>query len=165
MKKVFVTLLFTVVTLAITNAQEVSKNAIGIRAGDGDGFGTEISYQRALSGNNRLEIDLGYENGDNFDGFKATGIYQWLWNIEGGFNWYAGAGAGVGTISLDDDFPGRGNFDDDSETFIFAAGQVGIEYNFDFPLLISLDVRPEFYFGDFRDGNDLDIALGIRYQF
>ncbi|WP_438969374.1 outer membrane protein [Nonlabens sp.] len=165
MKKIFLTLLLTVITLTITNAQEVSKNAIGIRAGDGDGFGTEISYQRALSGNNRLEIDLGYENGDNFDGFKATGMYQWLWNIEGGFNWYAGAGAGVGTISLDDDFPARGNFNDDSETFIFAAGQVGIEYNFDLPLLISLDVRPEFYFGDFRDGNDLDIALGIRYQF
>lgn len=165
MKKVFLTLLFAVITLTITNAQEVSKNAIGIRAGDGDGFGTEISYQRALSGNNRLEIDLGYENGNNFDGFKATGIYQWIWNIEGGFNWYAGAGAGVGTINLDDDFNGRDRFDDDSETFIFAAGQVGIEYNFNFPLLISLDVRPEWYFGDFRDGNDWDVALGLRYQF
>ena len=165
MKKVFFTVMLVIGAVAMSEAQEVSKNAIGIRTGDGDGFGTEISYQRALSDNNRLEIDLGYESGDNFDGFKATGLYQWMWNIEDGFNWYAGAGGGLGTVSLDDDFPGRNNFDDDSETFIFAAGQVGIEYNFDIPLLLSLDVRPEFYFGDFRDGNDLDIALGIRYQF
>lgn len=165
MKKVFFTVMLVIGAVAMSEAQEVSKNAIGIRTGDGDGFGTEISYQRALSDNNRLEIDLGYESGDNFDGFKATGLYQWMWNIEGGFNWYAGAGGGLGTVSLDDDFPGRNNFSDDSETFIFAAGQVGIEYNFDIPLLLSLDVRPEFYFGDFRDGNDLDIALGIRYQF
>jgi hypothetical protein len=26
----------------------------------------------------------------------------------------------------------------------FAAGDIGIEYNFDIPLLISLDFRPEF---------------------
>ncbi|GAK77331.1 MULTISPECIES: hypothetical protein [Nonlabens] len=165
MKKTLLILGIAFSTAFMTNAQTVSENAIGIRAGDGDGFGTEISYQRALSDNNRLEIDLGYEDGDNFDGFKATGLYQWIWNIEGGFNWYAGAGGGLGTVSLDDDFPGRGNFDDDSETFLFGAAQVGIEYNFDIPLLISLDVRPEFYFGDFRDGNDLDIALGLRYQF
>ena len=165
MKKILLTLSLILGITAISNAQTISKNAIGIRAGDGDGFGTEISYQRALGDNNRLEIDLGYEDGNNFDGFKVSGIYQWIWNIEGGFNWYAGAGAGLGTISLDDDFPGRGDFDGDSETFLFAAGQVGIEYNFELPLLISLDVRPEFYFGDFRDGNDLDIALGIRYQF
>jgi len=45
---------------------------------------------------------------------------------------------------------------------------VGIEYNFDFPLLLSLDFRPEIGFGnDDFDTNDLDfdIALGVRYQF
>ncbi|AUC80120.1 hypothetical protein CW736_12400 [Nonlabens sp. MB-3u-79] len=165
MKNIVFTLLIVIGGIGSANAQEISKNAIGIRTGDGDGFGTEISYQRALGANNRLEIDLGYESGKNFDGFKATGVYQWIWNLEGGFNWYAGAGGGLGTISLDNDFPGRDQFTNDSETFFFAAGQVGIEYSFDIPLLLSLDVRPEFYFGDFRDGNDLDIALGIRYLF
>ena len=165
MKKLFFTIIIGLGFLLQSNAQQISKNAIGIRLGDGDGFGTEISYQRGLGDNNRLEIDLGYEDGDGFDGFKATGIYQWLWNIEGGFNWYAGAGGGLGSISIDDDFRRRAGFDDDSEFFLLAAGQVGIEYNFDFPLLISLDVRPEFYFGDFRDGNDLDVALGMRYRF
>ena len=162
MKKLLFTLALIVGTTFAVQAQTISKNAIGLRFGDGDGFGAEISYQRALGDNNRLEADLGIENGNRFDGFKLTGVYQWVWNIDGDFNWYAGVGGGLGSISFDDDF--RPN-DDDSETFLLAAGQIGIEYNFDIPLIISLDIRPELYFGDFRDDLESDIALGIRYQF
>ncbi len=165
MKKVLITFALILGATAFTQAQTISENAIGLRIGDGDGLGTEISYQRALGGNNRLEVDLGLETGKRFDAFKLTGVYQWLWNIEGGFNWYAGVGGGLGSIDFDDDFPGRDRNDDDSEVFIFAAGQVGIEYDFDFPLILSLDVRPEIYFADYRDDLELDIALGIRYQF
>lgn len=149
-------------------AQDISDNAIGLRLGDSDGFGAEVSYQRAIGGdNNRLELDLGIRNGKNYDGFKLAAIYQWVWNIDGGFNWYAGPGAGLASYSYD--FNDRNDFRrDDSETYLFVGGQVGIEYNFDIPLLLSLDVRPEFGFGnsDFDNNNlDLDIALGIRYQF
>jgi len=164
MKKIFFTLAIALGVSLTTQAQEIADNAIGLRFGDGDGFGTEISYQRALGGNNRLELDLGIESGDRFDAFKITGVYQWLWNIDGGFNWYAGVGGGLGSIDFDDDFPGRDR-NDDSEIFILAAGQVGIEYNFDIPLIISLDLRPEIYFNEFRDDLELDIALGVRYQF
>ncbi|NNJ80558.1 MAG: hypothetical protein HKP11_00040, partial [Flavobacteriaceae bacterium] len=55
--------------------------------------------------------------------------------------------------------------DPDAETFLIAAGDIAIEYDFDIPLLLSLDFRPEFGFGDYRDDVDFDIALGIRYQF
>jgi hypothetical protein len=48
---------------------------------------------------------------------------------------------------------------------VFVAGNVGIEYIFDIPLLLSLDFRPELGFGDFNDDLDFDIALGIRYRF
>ena len=34
------------------NAQEIADNAIGLRLGDSDGFGTEINYQRAVGSNN-----------------------------------------------------------------------------------------------------------------
>ena len=81
------------------NAQEISKNALGLRIGDNDGFGGEISYQRGLSSNNRLEFDLGWRNSKDVDAFKIVGLYQWVWNIDGGFNWYAGVGAGVGSWS------------------------------------------------------------------
>ena len=47
----------------------------------------------------------------------------------------------------------------------FVCNLLQIEYDFDIPLLISLDFRPELGFGDINDDLDFDIALGIRYQF
>jgi len=150
----------------IGKGQEISENALGLRLGGSNGVGAEVSYQRALSDNNRLELDLGWRTDDDFDLFKLTGLYQWVWNIDGGFNWYAGVGGGVG--SVDD---GR-DFDDDVDTpndgaFVYLAGDIGIEYSFDIPLMLSLDFRPEFGFSDYDvyDSFAPDIALGIRYQF
>lgn len=164
MKKLLVCIAVALGFIFQVQAQEISKNAIGLRIGDNDGFGTEINYQRGLSDNNRLEFGLQFSGNSGVSLLKATGLYQWVWNIDGGFNWYAGAGAGLASVSFDDDdFPD--GFQNESEIFLFAAGTVGIEYNFDFPLLLSLDVRPEFGFGDFRDDLGLDFALGIRYQF
>ena len=146
------------------SAQSISKNALGLRIGDNDGFGGEISYQRYLSENHRLEFDLGWRDSDNVDAFKLVGLYQWVFVLEDRFNWYVGAGAGIGSFDVDNDFD---NFvDDDSGTFALVAGDIGIEYNFDIPLLLSLDIRPELGFNDaYSDDLDLDIALGIRYQF
>ncbi|MGO4911644.1 hypothetical protein [Leeuwenhoekiella sp. W20_SRS_FM14] len=163
MKKLFIAFVLMAGFSFSSQAQEISKNALGLRLGDSDGFGAEISYQRGLGDNNRLELDLGIRDGKNYDGFKLAGLYQWVWNIDGGFNWYAGVGGGLASYGYDDD-----RFDDD--TFIFAAGDIGIEYNFDIPLILSLDFRPEIGFGDGNDGYnnddlDFDIALGIRYQF
>jgi len=164
MKKI----LFIIVLLAgisTITAQSFSTNAIGLRIGDNDGFSTEVNYQRALSQENRLELGLAWRSGDNFDAIKGTGIYQWVWNIDGGFNWYAGAGASLGSFDVDNNFPGFDN--DDSEFFINAAGDIGIEYNFDeIPLQLSLDFRPEIgILNDFDDSLEFDIALGIRYTF
>lgn len=142
-----------------TQAQSIAENAIGLRLGDSDGFGTEISYQRALGENNRMELDLGWRSQNSYDAFRLTGLYQWVWVIEGGFNWYLGAGAGIGSRNFDDS-----NHDGDG-FFGLIAGDVGIEYNFDFPLLLSLDFRPEIGFDDYNDDLGFDIALGIRYQF
>lgn len=147
-------------------AQKSSKNALGVRLGDNDGFGGEISYQRKLSDNNRLELDLGWRNSNNVDAVKLVGLYQWVWNIDGGFNWYAGVGGGVGSWSYDTKF--NNNSYDDSGSFALLAGDIGIEYNFDIPIQLSLDFRPELYFNsnDFReDSFGPDIALGVRFRF
>ena len=142
------------------NAQDISSNAIGLRFGDNDGFGAEISYQHKIKDSNRLEFDLGFRDNKNFDIWKLTGIYQWVWSIDGGFNWYAGFGAGIGSVDIK-------GFDNDDGVFVNAAGNVGVEYNFDIPLLISLDFRPEFgIVNDFGNNDlDMDIALSLRYQF
>lgn len=164
MKKVILTgvLLFGLAFTA--QSQEIRKNALGLRLGDNDGFGGEISYQRGLGDNNRLEFDLGWRSSDHYDAYKLAGLYQWVWNIDGGFNWYAGVGGGVGGYELDDHYA---DGDDDSGNFLFVAGDIGIEYLFDIPLQLSLDFRPEVYFGDdFRDDNfGPDIALGARFTF
>ena len=149
------------------NAQDISKNALGLRLGDNDGFGGEISYQRGLSGNNRLELDLGFRNSKDVDAFKLAALYQWVWNIEGGFNWYAGVGGGIGSWSYDRRI-GNDRYKD-SGTILFVAGDLGIEYNFqEAPIQLSLDIRPELYFNsdNYREDNfGPDIALGIRYRF
>ncbi|WP_395059440.1 hypothetical protein [Flavobacterium sp.] len=145
-----------------SQAQSISKNAIGLRLGDNDGFGGEVSYQRKLATNNRLELDLGWRNSNDVDAIKLAALYQWIWNIDGGFNWYAGVGGGAGTWRHD-----RYEINDNG-AFGFVAGDIGIEYDFDFPLQLSLDFRPEIYFNSdtFRENNfGPDVALGVRYKF
>lgn len=159
MKKLFVLSLALIGFVFSMNAQEISENAIGLRFGDNDGLGAEVSYQRGLGDNNRLEFDLGWRSSSNFDAFKLTGLYQWIFPLDGSFNWYVGAGGGLASFS------GKKLLDGESETALFAAGDIGIEYNFDIPLLLSLDFRPEIGFGDFDDDLNFDIALGVRYQF
>ena len=153
--RTILSILFVLATVSLS-AQRISKNALGLRLGDNDGFGGEISYQRYLHENNRLEFDLGWRDSNNVEAFKLVGLYQWVMPIDGGFDWYVGAGGGIGSFDAGDN----------DGVFALIAGDIGIEYDFEIPLLISLDMRPELGFNDsYSDDLDLDIALGLRYQF
>ena len=83
MKKLFLLSLVVLGSVLTANAQDISANAIGLRMGDSDGLGAEISYQHALGENNRLELDLGWRDGSNYNGFKLAGLYQWVWDLDG----------------------------------------------------------------------------------
>lgn len=157
MKKTILSFAFLCIATFSMTAQEISQNAIGIRFGDNSGLGAEVSYQLKLKETNRLEANLGTRSDSNISSFKLTGIYQWVWDIDNGFNWYAGFGGGIGTW--------KNKVVDKSEAVLFGAGNIGIEYNFEIPLLISLDYRPEFGFSDIYDGLNSDFALSLRYQF
>ncbi|WP_088341099.1 hypothetical protein [Robiginitalea sediminis] len=144
-------------------AQDIADHALGLRLGDSDGFGAEISYQKSIARYNRVEANLGWRDSRNFDAFKLTGVYQWVHQLDGNFNWYYGVGGGLGSVDFDPGFT-----DEDGGLFVFGAGDIGIEYNFDIPLLLSLDFRPEIGligYDGFSDNFDFDIALGVRYQF
>ncbi|WP_452230090.1 MULTISPECIES: hypothetical protein [unclassified Lacinutrix] len=148
-----------------TTAQEIAENAIGLRLGDANGLGASISYQRAILDNNRLEVDFGWSNGKDYHGVKAVGLFQWVKPIQGDFNWYFGAGAGFSSYTFDG-YRYRDN--DYKDAYVFASGDIGVEYTFDFPLLLSLDLRPELGFGDGAyNNNDLDLDVGVsaRYTF
>ncbi len=163
MKKFVILIALLFGAIHTNNAQEISKNALGLRIGNNDGYGAEISYQRALSNTNRLELDLGWQNTNNISAVKLTGLYQWVWNIDNGLNWYAGAGAGLISWSNSNFIP------KESGTLFNASGDIGLEYSFkDTPILLSLDLRPELYFatGNYRQSNfGSNLALGVRYLF
>ncbi|GAA4231411.1 hypothetical protein GCM10022291_03790 [Postechiella marina] len=158
MKKLFLLSLTLLGFTMAVSAQDISDNAIGLRLGDSDGLGAEVSYQRALGDSNRLEADLGWRNSSSYNAIKLTGLYQWVMELDGNFNWFVGAGGGLAI------FDGKNALKGTDETALFVAGDIGVEYNFDIPLQVSLDFRPELGFGDFADDLDFDIALGIRYR-
>jgi len=59
---------FMLIGLAFSvKAQDIAKNALGLRLGDNHGFGVEVSYQKGFSKNNRLELDLGFSNSNDVD--------------------------------------------------------------------------------------------------
>lgn len=163
---------------------QAQKNAIGIRLGDNSGFGGEVSFQTALSKKNRIELDLGFRNQGNvyYGGYdnnyynsksyghndvKLVGIYQWVFDIKNGFKWYVGPGAGVGLYSSKDYYNNTTNLlETKTGAFGVIAGDVGIEYNFKFPLQLSFDVRPEIYLSsDYVDSFGPDLGLSARYRF
>ena len=149
--------LIIILIVATVSAQTIEQHVAGLRFGSNGGFGTELNYQYGLDDDNRLELGLGLITDSGYDAAQFTGVYQWVWAIEDGFQWYAGPGAGVVFIN-----PDLG----DNVTSVRLLGQVGIEYVFDFPLNLSLDTRPSFYFNDeFIDAFNLGIALSARYRF
>ena len=159
MKKLLVLVALIAMSAVAVNAQ---KRAIGARLG----YGLEFSYQHNMGEKNMLEVEVGLPA---FSGIEAAATYDWLfpissWQEAGSWNWYAGVGAGAGYSWL----WGWGNYG-----YVGVAGRLGIEYNFVFPLSLSLDWRPIFgpRFGSgnigFYDGGLYygAIAWGIRYRF
>lgn len=178
MKKLFL-LSFMLLGLAFNSQAQGKKNAIGLRLGDNEGFGGEVTYQRWLSSKNRLEIDLGLRSSSNglynynYNAAKLVGVYQWVWDIDNGFKWYAGPGVGLGSWHSDKYYNHKHNtyLEGDSGVFFIATGDIGIEYNFkDIPLQLSFDFRPEIYisegYNDVRDESfGPDFGLSVRYRF
>ncbi len=156
MKKIIGILALTLISLQTSNAQTIAKHALGLRVGDNNGFGSEVTYQRSIAATKRLEFGLGWRDYNSVNAFKLAALHQWVYPIKNRFNWYVGAGAGAGFVDTDNN----------TDVFALISGDIGIEYNFEIPLLISLDLRPEIGFNDtYSDGIDSDLGLSLRYQF
>lgn len=150
MKKLILLSAFLLGFTLLTTAQ-VDKRALGVRLG----YGGEISYQHPLGSANRLEVDMGLNNwGNKGWGTNLTGVYQWVWSLDDladGINWYAGVG---GVAGLKEKSFGAG-----------VVGQVGIEYHFDIPLMLSLDYRPSIFVVPTVFAIYDGISLSARYKF
>ncbi len=137
-------------------------HAIGARFGGGNAFGAEFTYQMGLSNVNRLELDLGLTAHSNYSGFSLAGAYHWLFNIEGGFNWYVGPAASIGSWSY------KSSYDTtkDDGFYLGLGAQGGVEYNFDeIPLQLSVDSRPQIPIGAAYNDFYFGVAFSARYTF
>ena len=169
MKKILVCAMLAVASIGFMNAQQV-QNAIGIKFGDGG----EISYQHALGSANRLEVNLGTHSlnwGGSTAGVRSnsvflTGIYQWVWDLSqlaDGFQWYAGVGAWCGLHTTR--VTVAGNTTSDSSVSVAVVGNIGIEYNFDFPLQLALDWTPALTVTDGVQFGAEIFRLAARWRF
>ncbi len=148
-------LFIAVISIGVLASAQISSKALGARIYGGDNFsGAELSFQKGLNDRNRLELDASF--GFNSDNSRVAlfGIYHWVWNLAGGFNWYMGPGA---SLMYD-------SYDNNSYVNVGVGGQIGIEYNFrDLPILVSLDARPMWDFLGDVNGLGWGGALGLRY--
>ncbi len=156
MKKIIVSLMFVCATVTVANAQS---RAIGARLG----YNLEFSYQHALASRNMIDLSVGVTNFYNDYGYiEADCMYDWVFNIRGGWNWYVGPGVGLGY--------GFGSGWENAFR-VSVGGQLGVEYNFGIPLNLSLDWRPMVNVLGFGNSSYhwyngfSSIALGIRYRF
>ncbi|MBR1809442.1 MAG: hypothetical protein IJ776_08660 [Paludibacteraceae bacterium] len=196
MKKGIILVAIMAACAVVANAQP---RAIGGRLGAFDG----VSYQHSFGDSNMLEVELGFNfgtywgnriNGRTSDGTKwhmfghdiqAAVTYDWIdpfgatfpWDHKGEWHWYLGVGGaggygwygntyekGVGTVGTNANWG-----------FVGGAGRAGVEYDFWFPLQLSIDYRPTLGVGLIDDGKGgaragcywdmLSLCLGVRYKF
>jgi len=167
MKRILL-LLMTVVLVSNFSFAQIARHALGLRFGTDDGFGTEISYQHGLNGNNRLEFDLGFNNYHenymnyryNYTSWGLSGLYHWVYKLDSNFNWYIGPGAKIGSWSYD---TGYNDYRYSNGMFLAAAGDIGIEYNFPVGFQLALNARPEI--GLINHGTAINVGLAVRYRF
>jgi hypothetical protein len=168
MKKILLVLMIVISISSLSSAQ-TGNHVLGLRFGTGGGFGTEISYQHGVTGNNRLELDLGFNSHyENYQGIRynyttwgLTGLYQWVQRIDNNVNWYLGGGAKIGSWSYDHGYDYQ--FKYNNGVFLAAAGDIGIEYQFPIGIQLALDARPEI--GLINHGTAINVGFAVRYQF
>lgn len=141
--------------LGISVAAAAQPRAIGARMG----WGFEASYQHTVSAEDFVEADLGLFT----DGLNLSAVYNFMiaqpaWTDRGEWGFYAGPGAALG----------QNLFGNNNWFYLAAAGQVGLEYTFWFPLQLSFDIRAQLG-GSMGDGGGfywrLGPALSVRYRF
>lgn len=161
MKKLILVAIFAVAGIAAAVAQP---RAIGVNLG----YGVDLSYQHSLGASNMIDLSV---NLPAFSGIGVTATYDWInpfgtaipWNYKGDWKWCLGVGAGAGVYDL---------LDKSTATtwYVGAVGHVGVEYDFWFPLQLSVDYRPNFgvsnrYANWFNTAGFYGVTLGVRYLF
>ena len=162
MKRSIVTLFLAIGLFSAVSAQP---RAIGLLNGVSQ---EAIVYQHSFRANQFLDATLGLDLGYNVNGhpgFRATGIYEFIWGRPAWTDkgrWALYSGPGITTGYVDDIVPYevddqiKGWYD---HGFMLAfVANIGLEYTFWFPMSLSVDIRPAFGFhiNDGKIRNPLD---------
>ena len=156
MKKIII---LAAMVLGFVVTATAQPRAIGLRLGNG----AEASYQHSL-GQNFIQIDggLGIDiyNG-NALGVGATAVYNFMiaqpqWTDRGEWGFYAGPGVNAGAV-----------LGSQTSVSLAAAGMVGLEYTFWFPLQLSVDFRQHLGYSIGANVFYAPSSIGIsaRYRF
>jgi hypothetical protein len=143
MKKLFIVLTFSLAAHAAFSQE------LGIRFGDVLGNDVALDAIFKTGKFSRVHADVSFGNGVGVDV-----LWDFLYrpfSIEGeGFNWYVGAGP---SLFIDDPF------------YFGVSGEVGIEYQFKFPMVIGIDWRPTFWIVENTDFHAGGFGANVRYVF
>ena len=170
MKKKSLLFIILVVTFFVVIAQP---GAIGVRLGLGIG----VSYQHQIGDKNMIQVDVDLPT-YGLHGIQGTATYNWIiplksWNIAN-CNFIAGVGVGVGyqwwagggDVIL---FPWDRSLKNlERGTFLGAAGIIGFEWNFKFPLQLAIEYRPlvgPFLYQRYENTSQLPVKNEIGVDF
>lgn len=155
-------------------AASAQPRSIGLRTGNGG----EVSYQHTLGGSNFIQIDGGVEvilyKAASFN-VGATGVYNFMiaqptWTDRGEWGFYAGPGVSAGAYIGTEKTPNHDYYYPYyavvTKPYLGAAGMVGLEYTFWFPLQLSVDFRQQVGVA-FGSGMQFPSSIGLsaRYRF
>ncbi len=114
--------LFLVVSQTNSKAQTEGLE-LGLRFANANAIA--IDFAMPLS-SNRLHANANFYSG----GFGVNALYDWQFAFADGFVFYPGLGASVAIAN--------------SNFGLALGGEVGVEYQFDFPLTLGVDYQPMF---------------------
>ena len=127
MRRFLLTLIATFASVFIASAQP---KALGLRTG----MDCQLSYEHGMPSNDFMEVDLGAEFIYGYAvGLNAAAGYNFMvaqpkWTQQGEWGFYVGPAVKAGYLWVGG--------------YLAVGAQVGLEYNFDFPLQVSMDIRP-----------------------
>lgn len=193
-----------VAILAVASVMAYAQpRAIGGRLGEFDGFSYEhgfgdsnmLEIEAGFNFGNRWGNRMvGWENGNEWHMYghnvQVAATYDWIdpfnatfpWEHKGEWHWYMGVG-GAGGFGWDARTYVQGTGEVSSRDlgynahwgFVGAVGRVGVEYDFWFPLQLSIDYRPTLGAGLCDAGalgtqagfyyDVFGLSLGVRYKF
>lgn len=189
------TLLIALAAMLCGTMAYAQPRAIGGRLG----WNEDFVYQHSLSDKRFIEanvglFDLSYTQTNGLaGGLHADFLHEWIWctpnwTPKGEWNWFSGVGANVGFKWNDPHtvFNLKGNTVGTykaSPILVGAMANIGLEYNFWFPLSLAVDYRPTIGLLMGKDAGRImaddgtilparfylegffDFAISVRYKF